>query len=344
MKYLDKKNNFNLIRLFACLQVLILHSLSFYSIGSDTWFYKTLWLFPGVIIFFAISGFLIIQSFENSSNRNFCRNRFLRIYPALFVNVFISVIILAYFDILHLNIDLLKYLIAQCTLFQFYVPESIKQFGLGHPNGALWTISIEVQFYISLFTLGNLTNWRNKNLLFKNTTIALLIALSFYINYYANQFLETESLTYKLLFNSIFYHFSFFGIGILIWLNFNKINIFLENKAKYWALLLSLLIFIILFYNIPIRRYQFDSLSILYLSLLILTVFSLVFSKKHITNFLIGKIDISYGTYLYHCLIINLFLELLIPAKFIIAIYIFSIICGHLSWTLVEKRFQIRKI
>jgi len=82
-----ENNNFNLVRLFACLQVLVLHTYNFYNIGENTVFLKILWLFPGVIIFFTISGFLITKSLENSTDCSFGLKRVFRIYPALVINV-----------------------------------------------------------------------------------------------------------------------------------------------------------------------------------------------------------------------------------------------------------------
>ena len=84
-------NNFNLIRLFAALQVAIVHSASYLDINLQ--FLQFLNLFPGVPIFFFISGYLIIKSFRNSYKlKNFFYNRILRIYPGLYFCFFITVI------------------------------------------------------------------------------------------------------------------------------------------------------------------------------------------------------------------------------------------------------------
>ena len=61
-------NNFNLIRLFAALQVAIVHSAGYLNI--DIQYLKFLDLFPGVPIFFFISGFLIIKSFKKNKKIN----------------------------------------------------------------------------------------------------------------------------------------------------------------------------------------------------------------------------------------------------------------------------------
>lgn len=339
-----ENNNFNLVRLFACLQVLILHTYNFYDVGEDTLFLKILWLFPGVIIFFTISGFLIAKSLENSTDLSFGIKRILRIYPALIVNVIITFLLLFYFNSAKLNLDLFKFLFAQLSIFQFYTPESMKAFGMGHhPNGALWTISIELQFYIFLFLLAKLTKWRSKSVRFKNNIILYLIVLSCFVNYYVNKNLTFGSLSYKLLFNSLPYNFTFFGIGILLWINLASIKKLFYDKLAYWASLLATSIILIAVYDIRIYRYQFDIVSFLYLLLLVFFMFSFAFSYTRLSGRLIKNVDISYGTYIYHVLVINTFLQLGISSDHFIWIYIIAILCGLISWFMVEKRFLKKK-
>nr|WP_294898352.1 acyltransferase [uncultured Pedobacter sp.] len=335
-----ENNNFNLVRLFACLQVLVLHTYSFYNVGENTLFLKILWLFPGVIIFFTISGFLIAKSLENSTESSFGLKRVFRIYPALFVNVAITCLLLFYFNSASLNLDLFKYLLAQLSIFQFYTPESMKSFGMGHhPNGALWTISVELQFYIFFFLLTKITKWKNKSIRFKNNIIPYLVVLSCFVNYYVNKNLTFGSLGYKLLFNSLPYNFTFFGIGILLWINLASIKKLFYGKTAYWAGLLAIFICIIIVYDIKIARYQFDTISFLYLLLLILCMFSFAFSYTHLSFSLLKNVDVSYGTYIYHVLVINTFLQLRISSNYFILIYTLAILCGIASWYGIEKHF-----
>ncbi len=87
-------NNFDLIRLLAALQVVIHHAsgslkptgVLAHSVAA------ALDRFPGVPIFFITSRFLISKSYENShSLREYCRNRCLRIYPALWACLVVTV-------------------------------------------------------------------------------------------------------------------------------------------------------------------------------------------------------------------------------------------------------------
>jgi len=129
----------------------------------------------------------------------------------------------------------------------------MKVFGMGHhPNGALWTISVELQFYIFLFLLAKLTNWRSKSIKYKNNLIFCLVVLSCFLNYYVNENLTSGSLSFKLLFNSLPYNFTFFGVGVLLWINFTSIKKIFYNKIAYWASLLLTTIYTIVVNDIRI--------------------------------------------------------------------------------------------
>ncbi len=64
------KNNFDLIRLFAAFQVALVHVFRIMEIETawvGSFILHLFYLFPGVPIFFFISGFLISRSYENNS-------------------------------------------------------------------------------------------------------------------------------------------------------------------------------------------------------------------------------------------------------------------------------------
>ena len=49
--------------------------------------------------------------------------------------------------------ELFVWIGTQTTFFQFYNPEFLRAFGVGALNGALWTIAVELQFYVA-FSIG----------------------------------------------------------------------------------------------------------------------------------------------------------------------------------------------
>ena len=188
-----RHNNFDLLRLFAASQVAFIH------VGDELHIEFTGWLlsvrqfldyFPGVPIFFVISGFLISASLDRNPNlRNYAINRFLRIYPALWTSTLLTLLVLLVlgpriWEADHANgentvLVVAKWLIAQFTVAQFYTPAIFKaHFGVGQLNGSLWTIPVELQFYVALPVLAPLL-WRGLNPLKQNIRLVGMTLLLF---------------------------------------------------------------------------------------------------------------------------------------------------------------------
>ena len=148
-------NNFDLLRLIAAMQVVVLHSIGILQIQPTELtrgFLQFLHLFPGVPVFFFISGFLISKSYEsNHKLSEYSQNRVLRLYPGLIACVSLS-FILIYISGYMATVDAgmldwgILYL-AKTTFVQFYNPDFMRSYGDGVLNGSLWTITVELQFY-----------------------------------------------------------------------------------------------------------------------------------------------------------------------------------------------------
>src|SRR5476651_2285655 len=111
-----------------------------YGINA-TFFNLGVRMFPGVPIFFVISGFLISKSYERSSSiRDYYRNRCLRIFPALWgcLAVSIGVILIAGVSVLGpvSSRGWLGWWAAQMSLYQQYGPEFLMPVGMGSLNGS----------------------------------------------------------------------------------------------------------------------------------------------------------------------------------------------------------------
>jgi peptidoglycan/LPS O-acetylase OafA/YrhL len=93
----NRHNNFDIVRLLAALQVLQEHSAYWLNLPRPEWFIYLAGLFPGVPIFFIVSGFLVTTSylFGAGGTVAFFARRMLRIYPALWVNVGLTILMLA---------------------------------------------------------------------------------------------------------------------------------------------------------------------------------------------------------------------------------------------------------
>lgn len=142
-------NCLSFIKILAAIQVMFGHCVEHLELPVPDWISVLIGYFRGVPIFFIISGFLIWFSMERSSSYSvYIKKRFWRIYPELWLAVIIEIItiLLLYhgWNIRHL----VAFTITQGSFFQFWTPDSLRGYGCGTPNGTLWTICVMIQFYI----------------------------------------------------------------------------------------------------------------------------------------------------------------------------------------------------
>lgn len=173
---LMRPNNFDLIRLLAALQVVLYHGMEFLRPGEafSQWFAVFPRCFPGVPIFFVISGFLVSASYKRSKTiSSYAINRGLRIYPGLWACLLFaiaSVVVLKpeVFTGVSLS-EFFAWVVAQVSIVQFYNPDFLRSYGLGALNGSLWTIPVELQFYfmfpVTCFLIGSNKEIKNRTLL-----------------------------------------------------------------------------------------------------------------------------------------------------------------------------------
>jgi peptidoglycan/LPS O-acetylase OafA/YrhL len=330
---MHKINNFDLIRLFAASQVALTHIAT--HLGYTNFFFQVIAIFPGVPIFFFISGFLIYGSYEKSQkNRKvyFFINRGLRIYPALCFCLIFSTIIIwvsGYFETRELNIiDLLKYFVAQVSFFQFYNIDFFKDWGVGAVNGALWTISVELQFYIITPIIYYFLNH------FKKMNIFTLLFIFLIFNTLNSNFNDKDNIVLKLINVSFIPWLYMFLLGAIFY-KFKNLQIFTKNLS--FGLLLT--IFLISYFVTKDFGWgnKINPASFFILGLII---FKLAFANPSLSNSILNNNDISYGIYIFHMPIVNYLIYKNIgnPENFLLAI-IFTLTLSVISWFFIEKFF-----
>ncbi len=107
--------------------------------------------------FFVVSGFLVLMSLENSASvSDYFSKRARRIYPAYFTVVTLCALggaLLTEATLAEYLPDAARYLAANLVFLNFLAPELPGVFrgnAFAAVNGALWTLKIEVMFYLSL--------------------------------------------------------------------------------------------------------------------------------------------------------------------------------------------------
>ncbi|MFT5885854.1 MAG: peptidoglycan/LPS O-acetylase OafA/YrhL [Arcticibacterium sp.] len=345
----SRQNNFDLIRLLAAIQVMLYHGLTFFNLGTP-WqvpLRNIVSYFPGVPIFFAISGFLIYKSLERNSQdlKRYFKNRLIRIFPALWVCLLFTITLLFLANQITLSSILsapfATWFLAQISIAQFYKIPLLSNWGVGHPNGSLWSISVELQYYFFLPLLF-ISILRLKNsLLFKNTVFFVIALISIFYNQYREIVLLDNELTGKILGVVLVNYLYFFCFGILIHLNFNRLKKFLIGKGGLW-----LIVFIA--YNLIFKTwlgwfhtvYETSLWGVIGASLLAIATISLAYSFTTLSQRLLKGNDISYGIYIYHMPIFNYFYhqQSQISSAKLIGITALVILAATLSWQFVESR------
>lgn len=347
MKF-DRINNFGLIRLLAALQVLFCHTVEHLELKDNKVFFflgeKIIYYFPGVPIFFTVSGFLIFASFEKNHNavKEYFFNRIVRLYPALWVCLLVTILLLLHaypgnFTDILLSGTFYIWILEQLTFFQFHTPDLLRFWGVGTPNGSLWTIAVEVQFYLLIPFIYYVLE---KQYVKKIFLICIVACLSILCNYFFGTF-NHESLLYKLAAVSIFPYLYCFMFGIIAYIKWEQIKNYFAGKFIFWLTIYLIYINVLgNVLNLQLVSYFVSTPFHLITNILLsgLTL-SAVFTYRDLSNFLLGENDLSYGIYIYHMLVINFFVQygLIKKGYFVISIFLIVITVAIFSWKFIEQ-------
>jgi peptidoglycan/LPS O-acetylase OafA/YrhL len=343
-----RNNNFDLVRLFATLQVAIVHAITHFQVpGSLAHVVDAgLRLFPGVPIFFVVSGFLISNSYEHSDSlRHYLRNRCLRIYPALWVCLVATVgaLLLVGVDVIGVlpTRDWLVWWAAQLTLFQNYSPGFEWPPGVGTPNFSLWTIPVELEFYMlvpAIYVLFRLTQHRGNIPL-----LALCVAsAALHLGFRYEDYRTSNHAEYRYLLNTVAPYLWMFLVGVLMQRNWGRLRPLLAGRAHWWLLGYLALCGVANRLGVDVGS---NTITPLFFCPLAGLVVASATSAPGLADRILRRQDISYGTYLYHLLVINVMVSFGLvgsawPAGGAIAI---ALLLATASWVLVEKPFLRRK-
>ncbi len=326
------ENTFDFLRLFAASVVVIAHAQ--FELGTEV-----LWngsqLFDGIGIFFVLSGFLIWQSAERTFDKTgswnaYFTNRALRILPALYVFAVAMPVVLSALGAMPwsslFTMDMFVWLGSAFFLLPAYDPHIWASIGTGNMNGHLYTIPAEVSFYIVVPALVYVSRcWGFK------WVVAVMAACAFIgpvVGALTDGWPET------------FVHFTFLERGAyflagVVW-------------ARYWnrfrnSGLIALVAFAI-YAALKVFGPGHDWYSMFQPVLLALPLSYWViwfgFNGPKALGRLVTKIgDLSYGTYIWHVLI----LQLLVWQGWVgnwwqvFAVLAISLMVAQVSWRFVEK-------
>jgi peptidoglycan/LPS O-acetylase OafA/YrhL len=323
-----KINNFDLLRLIAACEVVADHYFQHLKIPISAFNLKLLYLFPGVPVFFIISGYLISASYERNNNLgDYFRNRALRIFPGLWTCILVAVVAISITGVSFFHKQTLVWLPTQFAGI-IYTPDFLKNYGFGSYNGSLWTIPIELQFYILLPVCYKLLP-KNKLTLFLCALFIVFTGVSFWCGEVA-----AHSQYRNLLWHTFIPSFHLFLLGVVL----QRLRIYkskwIHGKGFYW-----------LIFYVAINLGLTDVLDsptflIVYSTVLAFCLVSMAYTLPDLSKKLLRSNDISYGIYIYHGIVLGVIAqEGLVGNINIYEVYILAIILAGFSWIFVEKPF-----
>jgi len=346
------QNNFDLIRLVAAGEVAAKHSLIHLASDEFPYWAKACFAFvPGVPIFFFLSGFLISRSWERSpSVAEYARNRALRIFPALWCCVAFATLLLfltGYLGSVQWQpLTLAAWMVGQATVFQFWTPEFLRDFGVGAVNGSLWTISVEIQFYVLIAVIYTLMSGLPARA--QTATLgALAIAFSL-LNLFrpeAEAFIDESTgwwVATRLYSVSFPPWFFMFLLGAWAQRNSSWIVPFCIRHARVIVALYLAVMFAAFHFGRPPLG---NEIPVYLVPLMGAAVLSCAYVRPGVAHWVLRGNDVSYGLYIYHFPIVNVIIETNRAGGigWVAVALVASVGCAVASWIFVERPFLRRK-
>lgn len=332
----------DILRGIAAVGVMLFHHAEWY-LGHELNAANVLTRFGtyGVSLFFILSGYTLrsVYTTENFSTTSFLKARFFRIYPLM-----MFIVILYY--LLNRGQFQLGRFISEFTGWQGLLDSS------AYRPVWLWSIGNELCFYLFFPAVVFLEKWK------KSAVVILLLLFTILSNgFFFKEFSDTNVWKF---YASPWFNFHYFLLGYLLFIYRRLIDFMSRN----WAIMLMVMA-LLLFFFYPQQGHKFlivtgsNRIIYFFILLLIVTTFIRLFDKikfNKLNSPLIKTGLISYGIYMYHPVVFQIWSRLLnltgIKAYTsqvigIVTIYnllwfggsiIFTLLVSYCSYQFFEKR------
>lgn len=327
-KLLKKGNCFDFLRYFFAISLIIAHFCTLTNIDQ-------FWFVTGttrVKAFFIMSGFLVFYSYIRREDlKDYIEKRIRRILPAYLIVIIFCFLLGSFITTIgtkdfFTSKETYKYLIANFSFLNFIqptLPGVFEHNPIQAVNGSLWTMKVEVMFYISVPII--------LYLLKKYKVIFVMISIFLFATIYNYCFTvlyeQTNNDLYLLIRKQIGSQLMYFYSGTFILL-------YLDKFTKYLKFFFPIAIVV---YYYQDSNYLFSTFEPLAFATILI---GLAYNLKYL-NFLRKYDNISYGMYLYHYPIIQTIIYYKIPQFNIYLAFfltlILTILISLLSWKFIEK-------
>ena len=327
------KNALDVFRLIATLQVFFGHLITQFHLDTAP-VYNAVYFVRGVPILFVLCGFLAAMSLDKYPLKQWLVGRFVRIVPAFWVCIAVNtVIILLVYAVKPTFMELAVYGGTQFLGLNFYTGEWLKGYGAGAPNGVLWTIAAQLQFFILAPLFHKL--FKKVSLKWGLGLIGGLTAFSIALYRIGGRFLP--DILNKLVNVTVLPYLYFLVGGMLVWAYRDKIIPFLV-KTK-WGFAASYVLWKIAEIRGMVSLLDAEKYNTVTTLLLCCVVFGFAYSY----SWRMPK-DYTYGFYLYHMVFMNLCLEVVTTSLtpvwlgilIVLAMMVLTVLASVLSQRFVE--------
>ena len=345
-------NNFDLIRLLAALQVALSHTFWWLQVPLPREVDYMLKCFPGVPVFFVVSGFLITRSYTRRQKGmwGYFGSRALRIYPALWLQYLLVILVMActggFAVSMLLEPMFWKWLLSAMFIGSNFYGNMVTNWepftwmGLyrSYPADVLWTIPVELGFYLLVPLVFSRTLARLK-------LIPWMILLSFgaslaYAMHVGPMLINQPASSYTgMIHSSPLPYFWLFLAGATVATYWERLKVFFVGRAAWWLLAWAVITGLyFLNTGTTVVDYRKPNLDIVLRALLLAcVVLALAHTWPWLSRWMRGH-DLSYGLYLFHMpLPLGLYYAGITGQAWLAwASLLVAFLLAALSWTLVE--------
>lgn len=327
------KNALDLFRIIATVQVFLGHAITHFAMDNPPT--KIVYFVQGVPILFALCGFLAAMSIGRGSVKNWLIRRAVRILPAFWWCIIINtaVILLVY----SVKPDLIEAAVYGFTQFfglNFYTGGWLRGYGVGTPNGVLWTIPVQIQFFLLVPFIDRFLKRRS---LKTGAACVLILALLSIACERIGAFVP--EIISKLIGVTVVPYLYFLVAGMVAWYH-RDVLIPALSRAR-WYILGSYIAWKLCELNFDFPKI-FGGVMYNTISTLLLWAVVFAFSFRFTLRM---RNDLTYGFYLYHMVFINLAIHLGFDTfsawwtgiVYLAAISLLTLAAAWISQKLIEK-------
>lgn len=319
------ENCFDLLRLYSAIHVMTQHIMRYIleieMPDSVKWF-------NGVVVLFLISGFLVPASMERSKGTwDFIKKRVFRIVPSLWICIIVGILVAGAFCGFVFDKTFGIWFGGQLVFIRdLPQPDFITAFGHGNFQGSLWTMIFTVQFYIITALVYPLM----KRLRLVGWSVVLLITAMFNLAMPYIQATVSPEVKDFMAHTCLPYLYMYFAGWFMYRYREKIVPVLAKTKLLCLALFIARAVYCAKF-GVRIGEYQ-DMLQVILLCMLTVGI-AYSFGKIRF------KFDLSYGLYLYHMIVVDVFVHIGMVGKasHLIAVYAISLVCAVASHFLVDR-------